>query len=252
MKLAYDRIGVGYGTRRRSDPRIAKSLLRALGDAGSVLNVGAGAGSYEPVDRLVIAVEPSATMIGQRPEGAAACVQALAEQLPFADERFDAAMGILTVHHWTRMTVGLSELRRVARKRIVLLTWDPQCDEQFWLTRDYLPEVLEFDRVRFPKLSVLEQHLGPLEVSTLLIPADCADGFRGSYWKRPSAYLEPGVQRSISSFTALDPAVAARFTAQLAADLASGEWARRNAELEECEARDIGYRIVTASCSFER
>lgn len=237
--------------RRRADPYIAESLLTALGDARSVLNAGAGAGSYEPVDRFVVGLEPSDTMIGQRPNGSPACVQAIAEQLPFLDASFDAAMGVLTVHHWTRMNVGLSELRRVARKRIVLLTWDPECDERFWLTRDYLPEVLEFDRARFPKLSVLERCLGPLEVSPLMIPANCEDGFRSSYWKRPAAYLEPEVQRSISSFTALDAAVVERFTSRLADDLASGEWARRNAELEHCEVRDIGYRIVTA-ISFSR
>ena len=247
MEMAYDKIGVGYRSRRRTDARIAERLLEALGDARTILNVGAGAGSYEPVDRLVIAIEPSMTMIAQRHAEAAPCACAIGEALPFADDSFDAVLGVLTVHHWAQLDAGLRELRRVARRRIVLFTWDPECDEQFWLTRDYLPEVLEFDRARFPKLSVLEQFLGPLEVSRLLVPADCTDGFRGSYWKRPHAYLDPDIQRSISSFAMLDPRVVAAFSQALARDLASGLWSTRNAELATRDEFDMGYRIVTSS-----
>ena len=245
-ELAYDRIGIGYRTRRRADSQIAKRLWGALGDSGTVLNVGAGAGSYEPVDRPVVAVEPSLTMIQQRPATAAPCVRALGEALPFQDHSFDAVLGVLTLHHWANLADGLRELSRVARKRIVLLTWDPESDEQFWLTRDYLPAVLEFDRARFPKMAELERHLGKLEVSHLPVPADCADGFRGSYWKRPQAYLNPDIQRSISSFAMLEPDVVKRFDARLAQDLDSGEWARRNEDLVECEAFDMGYRIAVA------
>lgn len=247
MELAYDKIGIGYGGRRRTDARIAASLLSALGGARTVLNVGAGAGSYEPVDRHVIALEPSATMISQRPVGTAPCVRALGEALPFSNASFDAVLGVLTVHHWARLEIGLRELCRVARERVVLLTWDPECDEQFWLTRDYLPEVLAYDRARFPKLTMLEHFLGELTVTRLLVPADCADGFRGAYWKRPRAYLDPDVQRSISSFALSEPAVLRHFTATLRADLDNGEWTRRNAELDRCEAFDMGYRIVVAS-----
>ena len=247
MEMPYDRIGAGYRTRRRTDARIAERLLDALGDARTILNVGAGAGSYEPADRRVIAVEPSMTMIAQRPPEAAPCVRAIGEALPFADDSFDAVLGVLTVHHWERLDEGLRELRRVARKRVVLLTWDPECDEQFWLTRDYLPEALAVDRARFPKLTVLEKFLGPLAVSRLLIPADCTDGFRGSYWKRPSAYLDPEIQRSISSFAMLDPRVVAKFSQALARDLTSGLWSTRNADLATCDEFDMGYRIVTSS-----
>ena len=191
----YDRLGVGYRTRRRPDARIAAQLREALGEPESVLNVGAGAGSYEPSDLQVVAVEPSRTMIAQRPEGAAPCVQAEAEALPFADGSFDAVMGVLTVHHWAHLADGLSEVRRVARRRVVVLSWDPVFDEQFWLTREYLPEILAVDRARYPKL---EKLLGATRVEPLMVPADCTDGFRSAYWKRPEAYLDAEARRSIS------------------------------------------------------
>ena len=244
---SYDRIGIGYRTHRLPDAQIAAHILNALGDAKSILNIGAGAGSYEPTSKRVIAVEPSATMIQQRPPGSAPCVQAVAEALPFRDRSFDAAMAVLTVHHWSQMREGLRELRRVTAGRIVIVTWDPECHEQFWLTRDYLPEILALDRARFPKLATLEQHLGPLQVERLFIPCDCTDGFRSAYWKRPHAYLDQHIQRSISSFAQLDAEVVERATSKLAADLTSGEWARRNYELESCDGLDVGYRIVTSS-----
>ena len=244
---AYDKIGIGYRAYRRPDARIAAHILHAIGAVESILNIGAGAGSYEPSSQRVIAVEPSATMIRQRPAGSAPCVQAVAEALPFQDRSFDAAMAVLTVQHWSRMTDGLRELRRVTAGRIVILTWDPEFNEQFWLTRDYLPEILELDRARFPKLATLEQQLGPLQMERLFIPGDCTDGFRSAYWKRPQAYLDRQVQRSISSFAQLDAEVVERATSKLAEDLASGEWARRNRELESCDALDVGYRILISS-----
>ncbi len=243
----YDRIGIGYRTHRLPDPRFAARIQHALADTKCILNIGAGTGSYEPPSKRVVAVEPSATMIRQRPVGSAPCVQAVAQALPFADASFDAAMAILTIHHWSQIAEGLQELRRVTSGKIVILTWDPECDEQFWLTRDYLPEVLAFDRARFPKLAVIERYLGPLEVERLQIPWDCTDGFRSAYWKRPHEYLRPQIQRSISSFAQLDADVVARATKRLAGDLASGEWARRNSELASRDQLDVGYRIVTSS-----
>ena len=237
---AYDQLGAGYGTRRRADARIAAQVWAALGDARSIVNVGAGAGSYEPCgDARVVAVEPSAMMIAQRhPPGA--CVQAVAEALPFADDAFDAGMGVLTVHHWANVAQGLGEMRRVCRERIVLVTWDPEGPADWWLTRDYLPEILAIDRARYPSLKALDA----TRVTPILIPADCSDGFRGAYWKRPRAYLEASVRRSISAFAQLDEAVVAAFVARLTRDLASGEWARRNAELAPLETFDAGYRLV--------
>jgi SAM-dependent methyltransferase len=242
----YDTIGLGYRRHRRADPHIAAHILGKLGSAESVLNVGAGAGSYEPSDRRVIAIEPSEIMIGQRSEACAACVRATAEALPFRDGAFDAAMAVLTVHHWPRLAEGLREMRRVARAKVVILTWDPECQEKFWLTRDYLPEILAQDGARFPKLALLAEQLGPLEVEPLLIPHDCTDGFRGAYWRRPEAYLDSEIRQSISSFSQLDCAVVDGAMSCLAADLKSGAWARRNEEILSQDAADLGYRIVSA------
>ena len=246
-QAAYEILGVGYRTRRHPDPRIAAAILGKLAASRSILNIGAGAGSYEPTDRPVIAVEPAPTMVAQRPANAARCVRALAEALPFATAAFDAATAFLTIHHWTNLEAGLKEARRVARHRLVILTWDPHLPEDFWLTRDYLPEITALDRARYPSLDTLRRHLGPLDCSPIPIPADCADGFRSAYWKRPEAYLDPAVRRSISAFAALDPQLVESFVTRLAADLASGAWASRNADLAARDTLDLGYRIVTSS-----
>lgn len=242
--MTYDTIGLGYNTKRHADPQIAARLAEALSHAKSILNVGAGTGSYEPAHHNLIAVEPSTVMLAQRPRNAAPAVQAVAEALPFLNAQFDAAMAVLTVHHWKNIPAGLDELRRVVSDKIIILTWDPECDEQFWLTRDYLPEILAFDRVRFPTLALLKRHLGPLRVEPLLIPATCTDGFRCAYWKRPHAYLDPAVQKSISSFAQADPAIISRAMAELANDLDSGRWIERNGDLKAKEALDAGYRLI--------
>ena len=259
MKMAatiYDTIGLGYRRHRRADPHIAEHIFARLGSAKSVLNVGAGTGSYEPADRKVIAIEPSEIMIGQRSQTCAPCIQAESEALPFRDGAFDAAMAVLTVHHWSRLAEGLREMRRVARLKIVIVTWDPECHEKFWLTRDYLPEILDHDRARFPKLATLEEQLGPLDIGPLLIPHDCTDGFRGAYWRRPEAYLDSEIRQSISSFSQLDSAVVEEAMSRLAADLKSGAWACRNEGILSQEAADLGYRIVRAcyngGCGEER
>ena len=175
----YDRIGVGYSDYRRPDERIARRIDAALGQSRSVLNVGAGSGSYEPTGRVAVAVEPSAEMIRQRPEKAAPSVQASADRLPFQDRAFDAALAILTIHHWSRRDQGLAELRRVARNRVVIVTWDPE-HPGFWLVQDYCPEILAIDRPNFPTLQEIEKAIGPSEVLALPIPADCSDGFLGA------------------------------------------------------------------------
>ena len=236
----YDSIGSGYAARRRTDPRIAALIRGQLEGVGSVLNVGAGAGSYEPADLAVHAVEPSSVMIRQRPEGAAPCTRARAESLPFPDRSFDAGLAILTIHHWEDWKRGLRELRRVAARRVVLLTFDTESSE-FWLTRDYVPELLDLDRGTMPSLRELEGELGAATVRPVPVPHDCEDGFLGAFWRRPEVYLDPRARASISSFSMID---ASRGLERLRADLADGSWRARNAALLELAALDIGYRLL--------
>jgi SAM-dependent methyltransferase len=242
----YDRIGGRYGATRRTDPRIAELVTRALGEAISVLNVGAGTGSYEPRDRRVVALEPSAVMASQRPPGSAPAVRGVAEALPFRDASFDAVMGILTIHHWTDWRPGLAELRRVARRRIVLMTWDQDPWEQFWLGRDYFPALFELDRGRLVPLPYIVAALGGGRVEPVPIPRDCRDGFTGPYWARPEAYLDPDVRGGMSSFASLTPERKEEGLRRLADDLASGEWDRLYGDLRARDAYDIGYRLVVA------
>ncbi|MEZ5066240.1 MAG: class I SAM-dependent methyltransferase [bacterium] len=239
----YDRIGVGYSKHRRPDRRLASRIEEALGSARRVLNVGAGTGSYEPEHRRVLAVEPSVEMIGQRPAAAAPAIRADATRLPFPDRSFDATLAILTLHHWSDRMRGLAEMRRVARDRVVILTWDPD-HEGFWLGQEYFPEILAIDRPIFPTLSEIRRAVGPLEVRTLPIPIDCADGFLGAYWGRPEAYLEPSVRAAISTFARIDPSDG---LARLRLDLDSGTWDRRYGGLRARTELDVGYRLVVAS-----
>ena len=239
----YDRIGVGYAAYRRPDPRIASRIEATLGPARTVLNVGAGAGSYEPAGRTVVAVEPSAEMIRQRTPSAAPAVRGAAEALPFRDRSFDAAMAILTLHHWSDPRRGLAELRRVARDRVAILTWDPE-HPGFWLVRDYFPEIPAMDRETFPAVAAIAEALGPVEVQPVPIPADCTDGFLGAYWRRPAAYLDSGARGAISAFAKLHE-VDARLS-RLRADLANGAWQRRNGDLLALDEIDLGYRLIVA------
>ena len=242
MAVLYDTIGKGYATRRQPDPRIAAAIHAALGDAGTVLNVGAGAGSYEPAGRVVTALEPSAEMIGQRPEGAAPAVQGVAEALPFEDDSFDAAMASLTVHHWSDVEAGLHEMKRVARQRVVIFTFDP-ASSYFWLT-DYIPEMIAVDTPAMPALDVYGRIFGEMRIDVILIPHDCTDGFLGAYWRRPHAYLDASVRAAISTFAKLGD-VSGSLT-RLEADLASGAWQARYGDLMKQDSLDIGYRLVTA------
>jgi SAM-dependent methyltransferase len=242
---SYDQIGVGYSEYRRPDARIAARIERALGESRSVLNVGAGAGSYEPRNRSVVGVEPSAEMIRQRPRLAAPAVRAAAERLPFRDRSFDASLAILTVHHWSSRARGLAELRRVARERVVVLTWDPE-HPGFWLVQEYLPQIPETDRLIFPSLHEIEKAIGPIEVEAIAIPADCSDGFLGAYWRRPAAYLDSGVRSAISAFAKLDATAGIQ---RLGDDLRNGTWSARYGELLERRELDVGYRLVVARCA---
>jgi SAM-dependent methyltransferase len=236
----YDRIGRGYGAYRRPDARVAAAIDAALGEAVTIVNVGAGAGSYEPGGRRVVAVEPSAAMIAQRPPGAAPALQASATDLPFRDAAFDATLAILTVHHWPDRTRGLAELARVAAC-VVLLTWDP-ATPRFWLVDEYFPDIWAIDRPIFPTLDELRRRLGPIEVRPVPVPHDCTDGFVGAYWRRPEAYLDPGVRGAMSTFSKLGDAEPG--LARLHRDLADGTWRRRHADLLDLEELDLGYRLV--------
>jgi SAM-dependent methyltransferase len=238
----YDAIGHGYASRRRQDDRIAERIRRALGSAGSVVNVGAGAGSYEPRDRTVVAVEPSRVMVRQRPAGAAPVVRASAVALPFGDGRFDASLAVLTIHHWPDLARGLAELRRTAQRTAVVLTFDPSFDG-FWLV-DYFPEIREIDRCSLPPLSEVRRHLGRTSIVDVPIPHDCTDGFLGAYWRRPHAYLDADVRAAISVFSKIERLEAG--LASLRADLASGEWHRRHGHLLERTELDLGYRLLVA------
>ena len=242
MSLTYDSMGMNYAELRKPDPRIARYITHALGDASTVLNVGAGTGSYEPADRQVTAVEPSREMIRQRKPGAVPAIEACAESLPFPDKSFDASMAILTIHHWTDKRAGLREMRRVTRGPVVLLSFDPS--SRPWLT-DYLPELAALDDERMPTLSELEQWLGPLQVTPVPIPHDCTDGFLYAYWKRPFAYLDTRLRAGSSSFWLIKGVEEG--LEKLKRDLESGAWERRYADLLQQDEYEAGYRLVVAN-----
>jgi SAM-dependent methyltransferase len=242
----YDTIGATYNVTRRTEPRIAARIWAALGDARTVLNVGAGTGSYEPPGRDVTAVEPSALMRAQRPTDAAPCVAAAAESLPFEDQSFDAAMAISTVHHWKDPIAGLREMRRVAR-RVVVFTHDASDTgwrRRFWLIRDYLPEIADL-LVGRPSLTEQARAIGA-RIEPVLIPWDCADGFFEAYWRRPEAYLDENVRRGISVWARLGPDTEQRAVRSLRNDLASGRWAERNRDLAALDAAELGLRLLIA------
>ncbi len=233
-----------YTATRRTEPRIAAQVWAALGGARTVLNVGAGTGSYEPPDRDVTAVEPSAVMREQRPAGGARCVAATAESLPFQDQRFDAAMAFATVHHWQDPIAGIREMQRVARRVVVFTcdTSDGAWHRRFWLTRDYLPEVAA------SRIGLATELANAIEagVEPVLIPWDCVDGFFEAYWRRPEAYLDESVRRGISVWASVGLDVEQRAVRSLREDLASGRWAERNYELFDLEVADLGLRLLIA------
>ena len=223
----YGEIGSSYSRYRQPDPVIEAQIHRALGDSATVLNVGAGAGSYEPVDRAVTAVEPSASMRAQRPKHLATAIDAVAEDLPFEDGHFDASMASVTVHQWSDLEKGLAEMRRVTRGRIVLLVCDPALMHEYWLN-DYIPEVREAEARRFPAIERLTSALGPEAwVEPVPIPFDCRDGFNEAYYGRPEMFLEDDARLACSSWSLVPKAAVERFVGALASDLASGAWDKK-------------------------
>ncbi len=241
MRTLYDEIGVDYSDLRKPDIRIEKTIRNALGCANSVLNVGAGTGAYEPADKSVTAIEPSSEMIRQRSASAAPVIQGHAEDLPFDDDTFDASMAILTVHHWADKKQGLSEMRRVTRGQVIILTFDPS-HRGFWLA-DYIPELVALDEVQMPAMADYAAWLGSAEISVVPIPHDCTDGFLCAYWRRPAAYLDPKVRSAISSFWAISDV--SEGLNELGRDLDTGAWAERYSDLLNHDEADFGYRLVT-------
>jgi SAM-dependent methyltransferase len=243
----YDIIGAGYAQWRRPDRRIAAGIREALGPSRTVLNVGAGCGSYEPADRDVVALEPSRAMIDQRPSAMAPCVQGSAEALPFPNDSFDATMAVLTVHHWDRLAAGLAEMNRVGVSRRVVLTWDQSAFEQeFWLVRDYLIDLGRRQRTLAVPLDHVAELIGADVVVPVPVPHDCTDGFFGAYWRRPSLYLDHRIRSAISAFALAEVEHYREGLERLDADLRSGAWHRRYGDVLDADHLDLGYRLVVA------
>jgi SAM-dependent methyltransferase len=239
----YDAIGRAYARHRRPDPRIAAQIERALGDARTVVDVGAGTGSYEPADRVVTAVEPSGVMASQRARDAASVVRAVAELLPFPDAAFDAAMAVLTIHHWSDPVAGLLEVARVAR-RVAVLSFDPVVHSTFWLFTDYVPEanMLPSSNVLAPE--TVAEIVGAERIESVPVPADCVDGFNWAFWRRPARYLDPEARACMSGLALLDDRLVAERMEHLRQDIADGTWHARHGHLLRCDAVDAGFRLV--------
>jgi hypothetical protein len=241
----YDGIGATYSHTRRPDPRIAGKIHAALGNAATVINVGAGTGSYEP-PQTVLAVEPSSVMIAQRPAGSVRTLQASAESIPLADDSADAVMALLTVHHWTDVEAGIGELLRIARQRVVIFTWDQTIFRRFWLVDEYLPEAAAFDDTRAVAIDRLIALLGGACIEAVSVPHDCTDGFGAAFWRRPNAYLDPEVRAGISMLAQTGDEALRPGLARLSDDLSSGLWHERHANLLDRETLDVGYRLLIA------
>ena len=224
---------------------MAEPIWQALGDARSVVNVGAGTGSYEPPDRQVTAVEPSEVMIAQRPPGAAPAVRAVAEELPFDDDSFDAAMAIITLHHWSDVAAGLAEMTRVARRRVVVVTFDLDVGHDLWLIRDYLPEIVTSNAQSYPPMAELLGALPSATAQPLLVPRDCTDRMFAALWARPEQYLDPEVRAATSTWDRFPTNLGPR-SGQLRRDLASGKWDERHGHLRTTPVWDVGLRLIRA------
>jgi SAM-dependent methyltransferase len=236
--------GEGYARQRRADPRIARHIHEALGDARTVLNIGAGAGSYEPADRDVVAVEPSAAMRAQRGSRAAPAIDAVAESLPFDDDTFDASMATITVHQWRDLAKGLREMRRVTRGPVVIMAFEPDAYASYWLMQ-MIPELMDVIRSRDPAITTITGHLGGRsDVQSIPIPIDCSDGFVDSFYARPESFLDPAVRRSQSSWNFVADEPKERFVVELARDLGSGEWDRKFGELRTKPCLDVALRMI--------
>jgi len=242
----YDSLGRTYGATRRADPRVAAQIGQALAACESVVNIGAGTGSYEPA-QTIAAIEPSQTMIDQRPAGAARAIRAVAEHVPLRDNCADAALAVLTVHHWSDLAAGIAEMRRIARHHLVILTWDGDVfSDKFWLVSEYLPQARAADAALAVPVERLLSLLADPVITPVPVPHDCADGFAAAFWQRPDAYLDPTVQAGMSLFAKAGRTMVEAGLDRLAADLRSGRWQREHAGLLELAQLDLGYRLITA------
>jgi SAM-dependent methyltransferase len=243
----YEHGGHSYSSVRRADPRIAARIHEALGDAKTVLNVGAGAGSYEPTDRYVVALEPSEVMRRQRPRQLAPALVGTADAIPFDDGAFDASMAVLTVHHWADRPRCLREIRRVTRGPIVIMTFDPDAPTAFWMS-DYAPELDVVERRRYGTLESIASPLGgSVRAVPVDVPRDCSDGFQVAFYARPEAFLDPRVRRSQSAWSFLEPGVEDRIVKELTDDLTSGRWDRKHGHLRDLPAIACQLRLVIAT-----
>lgn len=243
----YDQIGVHYSIGRQPDPRWQAAITASLGPVKRLVNIGAGSGSYEPSDCLVVAIEPSAVMVEQRPPASAPAIRATAEHVPIVSGWADVAMALLSVHHWSDWPAGLMEMRRLARRRVVL-TYDAELHSAFWLVRDYMPELADFEQLRVPQIDDIAMALGgEITVQPLNVPWDCIDGVLPAHWRRPSAYLDARVRACCSGLAQADPRVVDRGIRALEHDLRSGAWQRRYEDELSVEEFDAGFRIVVSS-----
>jgi SAM-dependent methyltransferase len=242
----YDEFGRTYSSTRRPDPRIGTLITRALADAATVVNIGAGTGSYEP-RQTVVAIEPSQVMISQRPSSAAPAIRSVAEHIPLRNDCADAALAVLTIHHWADLEAGIAEMRRIASRSLVFLTWDADKIAKFWLLAQYLPEAARTDAELAVPICRLTALLDSPVITPVPVPHDCADGFAAAYWRRPSAYLDPTVQAGISLFARTDPELLRPGLTKLAADLDSGRWQEDHDDLLHRDELDLGYCLITAA-----
>jgi SAM-dependent methyltransferase len=241
----YDKEGNSYSSYRRSDPKVYKYIKEALGDSKTVLNVGAGTGSYEPEDRYVCAVEPSAVMRAQRNNDKVPAINANAMDLPFDDKSFDAAMTLVSLHHWPDIRKGLLELRRVSKGPVIILTSDPDEVSKFWLS-EYIPEMVEIDKARFPKINFITEVLGgSCIVKHIPIPIDCTDGFNEAFYARPEAFLDPGVRKSQSFWAFVKPSAEKRCLEKLSHDIDSGKWHKKYGNLQNSPEFNGALRLIT-------
>jgi uncharacterized protein (DUF1330 family) len=249
LPARYDRIGAGYARVRAEDPSLRAAVVSALGEARTVLNVGAGAGSYEPRDRAVLAVEPSDVMAAQRPADAAPALRAFAEELPLRDRSFDAAMAILSLHHWDAgQERGVREMRRVARGPVVIVTIDPRLSGTMWLLRDYLPEVAQLDFRIFPPPETIAEWLGgDVHIESVPISRDTPDWMLLSYWAHPERVLDSEARAATSGFARMPPAVVDRVVEAVRRDLSDASWDRKYGALRGLNSYDAGLRLITAT-----
>lgn len=245
--MYYERCASSYALQRKPDARIAEAIDRALGPARTVVNVGAGTGSYEPADRMVVAIEPSAAMRSERPAHLPPAIDATAEDLPLEDGCVDAAMAISTIHHWSDPTAGLREMRRVSRGAVVILTFDIDALASYWMISDYVPEALADDRERFPTVDEVLDTLGGGVVEKIPVPRDCSDGFFEAHFAHPEAYLDPAVRAAQSVWPRLPAGVEQRAIDALRADLQSGAWDERHGEIRSMPAYEGALRLIVSN-----